>query len=110
MRNKFFISVATIATLAFATSPSAADDDAKLALGRKVFTEISAPSCPVCHTLTDAGASGEVGPNLDVLQPDEARVATAVTQGIGAMPANEALTEEQVQAVAHYVATVAGKQ
>lgn len=51
----------------------------------------------------------EVGPNLDELKPDAERVNTAVTNGIGPMPANEILTDEEIEAVALYVSTVAGK-
>ncbi|MDZ4840793.1 MAG: cytochrome c [Hyphomicrobium aestuarii] len=88
---------------------SATADDAQLALGRKVFTELSEPKCAVCHTLADAASSGEVGPNLDTLKPDVDRVMAAITQGIGAMPANEVLSEEQIKAVARYVSSIAGK-
>ena len=83
--------------------------DARLELGRRVFTEISRPTCTTCHTLADAGAAGMVGPNLDQLKPDTLRVAAAVTNGLGIMPAQgDHLTPEQIQAVAHYVARVAG--
>jgi len=84
-------------------------DDAKLALGKEVFTKIAEPACALCHTLADAGSQADIGPILDVLQPTAERVKAAVTQGIGPMPANEVLTPEQVDAVALYVSTVAGK-
>lgn len=84
-------------------------DEAKLALGKAVFLERSEPQCAFCHSLADAGAKGEVGPILDDLKPDEERVRKAVTEGIGPMPANEILSKEEIDAVAHYVAIVAGK-
>lgn len=92
--------------------PAMADDDATLELGKAVFTEQAQPSCTVCHTLEDAGAAGEIGPNLDELKPDAERVATAVSGGIGIMPAFDSLSEEQIEAVAYYVskATGAGEQ
>ncbi|TGE00080.1 c-type cytochrome [Methylobacterium nonmethylotrophicum] len=93
--------------LSLAACPAAADP-ARLALGKRVFTELAEPQCGICHTLADAGTKGEVGPSLDTLKPDAARVATAVTNGIGVMPAFEALTPEQVAAVAGYVASVTG--
>jgi len=93
--------------LALAAAPASADP-AGLALGKRVFTELAAPGCGVCHTLADAGTTGAVGPVLDTLKPDAGRVANAVTNGIGVMPAFEDLTPEQVAAVALYVATVAG--
>ncbi|KTS27220.1 hypothetical protein NS228_11870 [Methylobacterium indicum] len=89
------------------TAPASADP-ARLALGKRVFTELAEPGCGVCHTLADAGTTGTVGPVLDSLKPDAGRVATAVTNGIGVMPAFEDLTPEQVAAVALYVATVTG--
>src|SRR5690606_26090379 len=55
-------------------------------LGRKVFTEAAQPPCAVCHTLEAAGATGTIGPSLDELKPDKARVLEAVRTGIGVMP------------------------
>ena len=87
----------------------AADDAAQLALGKALFTASAVPPCALCHTLKDAGASGAVGPVLDELQPDAARVATALRNGIGAMPSYQAtLKEEQIQALALYVSKASG--
>jgi cytochrome c6 len=74
-----------------------ADDE-----GRKLFTSVT-PPCALCHTLKDAGATGQVGPSLDELKPDAARVAKALRNGIGQMPAFPQLTETQIQALARYV-------
>lgn len=93
--------------LSLAAAPVFADP-ARLELGRRVFTELAEPRCGVCHTLADAGTTGEVGPVLDTLKPSADRVATAVANGIGVMPAFEDLTPEQIEAVAHYVASVTG--
>jgi len=76
--------------------------------GRKLFTSVT-PACALCHKLKDAGATGEVGPSLDELKPDAARVAKALRTGIGNMPAFPQLTEAQVQALARYIDRVAGK-
>jgi len=74
--------------------------------GKDIFTA----NCGSCHTLKDAGTSGTVGPNLDQLKPDEARVQRQVTNGGGAMPAFKGtLTPAQITAVAKYVSSVAGK-
>jgi cytochrome c6 len=70
--------------------------------GRKLFNYLT-PSCAVCHTLKEAGASGAVGPSLDELKPDAERVAKALRNGIGQMPAFQQLTEAQIQALARYV-------
>ena len=73
--------------------------------GKAIFTE----NCAGCHTLADAGASGEVGPNLDDAKPDKATVATTVKEGKGAMPAFEGqLSEDEIEAVAEYVSANAG--
>jgi cytochrome c6 len=93
--------------LAVLVTPAVADP-ARLELGKRVFTELAEPRCGACHTLADAGTTGELGPVLDTLKPSASRVATAVTNGIGVMPAFEDLTEEQVKAVALYVQTVTG--
>lgn len=67
------------------------------------------PPCAICHTLKDAGATGAVGPVLDDLQPDAARVATALRTGIGAMPPyNATLTEAQIMLLSRYVAKASG--
>ncbi|HEU6446038.1 MAG TPA: c-type cytochrome [Gaiellaceae bacterium] len=65
--------------------------------------------CGGCHTLEAAGSSGTSGPNLDELQPDKDRVVEQVTNGGGAMPAfGDRLSEEEIEAVATYVAESAG--
>lgn len=76
--------------------------------GRQLFTQGAAPSCSICHTLADAGASGNIGPSLDELKPDAPRVVKALKTGIGQMPAYPQLSEEQVQALARYVARASG--
>jgi cytochrome c6 len=70
--------------------------------GRKLFVSV-VPACALCHTLKDAGATGAVGPSLDELKPDAARVEKAVRNGIGQMPAFPQLSDAQVQALARYV-------
>jgi mono/diheme cytochrome c family protein len=73
--------------------------------GEAIFSQ----NCASCHTLAAAGASGQVGPNLDELKPDEQTVATQVTNGGGGMPAfKDQLSDEQITAVAQFVAQNAG--
>jgi mono/diheme cytochrome c family protein len=75
--------------------------------GKKIF---KGAGCGGCHTLAAAGATGTKGPNLDQLKPSEARVAHQVTIGGGIMPAFKGkLTPGQIEAVAKYVASSAGK-
>ena len=65
---------------------SAAAADASLDAGRALFNETAQPQCALCHSLKDAGAEGEIGPNLDDFKPTVEQVRAAVTSGIGIMP------------------------
>lgn len=92
--------------LALAAACSARADEP----GRRIFTEIAQPSCALCHSLRAAGAKGRLGPSLDELQPDKARAIEAIRKGVGVMPPFAGkLTAEQIEAVADYVAKVAGR-
>jgi sulfite dehydrogenase len=104
------VAVAVFACLApLAAAAQAAGGDAQLAAGRALFVGGATPACAICHTLKEAGATGNVGPVLDELQPDEDRVAAAVRGGIGAMPSfSGSLTEAQIRALARYVAKASG--
>lgn len=104
MRRALLILLSSVATAASSA------EEVRLVLGRQVFTEQAQPSCSLCHSLRDAGASGVVGPDLDQLKPSAERVANAVRGGVGVMPSFAAsLSAEQIEAVAHYVAQVAGR-
>ncbi len=84
-----------------AKPPSALGND-----GKTIFQS----QCASCHTLKAANASGTIGPNLDQLKPDAARVQHQVEVGGGVMPAFKGkLTDQQIQAVATFVADSAGK-
>ncbi|CAB4345240.1 unannotated protein [freshwater metagenome] len=75
-----------------------------------VGAELFASNCAQCHTLAAAGAGGQVGPNLDDLAPDEARVKEQVTNGGSGMPAfADVLSDSEIDAVAAYVADSAGQ-
>jgi cytochrome c6 len=77
------------------------------AAGKAVFTSAG---CSGCHTLKDAKSTGNVGPNLDQLKPDFATVKHQVENGGGAMPAfKDTLSAKQIDDVAAYVSSVAGK-
>jgi cbb3-type cytochrome c oxidase subunit III len=68
-------------------------------------------NCASCHTLAAAGATGTVGPNLDQLKPAMAVVVRQVTNGGSIMPAFKGkLSAAQIQAVAKYVSSSAGKK
>jgi cbb3-type cytochrome c oxidase subunit III len=67
-------------------------------------------NCASCHTLKAAGATGTIGPNLDQLKPPLARVKHQVEVGGGVMPAFKGtLTPAQIDAVAKFVSSSAGK-
>jgi mono/diheme cytochrome c family protein len=88
------------------TAPAGGGGKGNAAAGKVVFTK----NCSACHTLSDAGATGSVGPNLDQLKPDDATVAHQVENGGGAMPAFKGtLSPQQIQDVAAYVSSVAGQ-
>jgi mono/diheme cytochrome c family protein len=77
--------------------------------GKDIFTS-TPPGCGGCHTLADAGTKGTVGPNLDAAKPSKALVIDRVTNGKGVMPPFKGtLDPAQIQAVADYVSSVAGK-
>ena len=66
--------------------------------------------CAGCHTLAAASATGTVGPSLDQLKPSTSVVAHQVMVGGGLMPAFQGkLSPAQIQAVAKYVSSSAGK-
>ena len=70
--------------------------------GKEVFLE--AGNCAACHTLSDAGSIGDIGPNLNEIRPNVERILMAVRNGVGVMPAMEGLlSNEEIEAVAHYV-------
>jgi mono/diheme cytochrome c family protein len=95
----------TATTTATTTTSSGGSD--LVAQGKDVFAK---SGCASCHTLKDAGATGTVGPNLDEAKPSKDLVVERVTNGKAPMPSFKGqLTGEEIQAVAEYVSTVAGK-
>jgi mono/diheme cytochrome c family protein len=74
--------------------------------GEKVF---STAGCANCHTMEAAGAKGTIGPNLDVLRPNEQTVKRQVTNGGNGMPSFKSkLSPTEIQQVAAFVSTAAG--
>jgi cytochrome c553 len=87
------------------TTPAGGKGDA--AAGKQVF---ETAGCKGCHTLSDAGATGTVGPNLDDAKPSYDHVVERVTNGKGPMPSFKGqLSDQQIQDVAAYVSSVAGQ-
>ena len=70
--------------------------------GKRIF--LGEGNCATCHTLKDANSNGNIGPNLNEVRADITRIISAVTNGIGVMPALEGqLSKEEIKAVAAYV-------
>jgi mono/diheme cytochrome c family protein len=98
-------STGTTQTTTTETAPAGKGDPAA---GKQIF--LGSAACGGCHTLADAGTSGNVGPNLDDAMPTYDKVVTQVTNGGGAMPPfKDSLSAQQIQDVAAYVSSVAGK-
>ena len=78
------------------------------AAGRALFTK----TCSTCHTLGAAASVAHVGPNLDILRPNEALVEFSIKNGFaagrGQMPAG-IYTGQQAKDVAQFVAATAGQ-
>jgi mono/diheme cytochrome c family protein len=99
-------STPTTSTPEAGTTTNGGGNEQASAQGKQAFTQ----NCGGCHTLKDAGTSGNVGPNLDDLKPDDATVQRQVTNGGGGMPAFKGrLSDAQIKAVAQYVSSVAGQ-
>jgi len=100
---------------------AAAAVDAK-ALFTAGDADTGATACATCHTLADAGAKGQVGPDLDkvlkgkdaafikesILEPDK-EIAPGFQPGV--MPSNfgDTLSPEQVDALVKYLSEVTNK-
>lgn len=96
----------TTATESPGTTTTDETVDGETVDGAQVF---ASAGCSGCHTLAAAGSSGSVGPNLDDRRPDAATVEATVRSGRGAMPSFEGeLSDEEITAVAAYVAQSAG--
>jgi cytochrome c oxidase subunit 2 len=84
--------------------------------GKAIFTSTASPACGSCHTLSDAGATGTIGPNLDkvlkgkdaafikqsIEQPD-AQIAAGYGKGI--MPPNygSTLSPSEIDALVKFL-------
>jgi cytochrome c oxidase subunit 2 len=90
--------------------------------GKTIFTSGAAPACSSCHTLSDAGADGTIGPNLDEalkgkdaafiqqsIEDPSADVAKGFQDGI--MPNNykATLQADEIKALTDYLVKVASK-
>ena len=82
------------------------DVDGDAEAGATIYAE---NGCGSCHTLADAGSTGNVGPNLDESSVDFAAAVEQIANGGGGMQAySGTLSEEQIADVAAYVVTARG--
>jgi len=98
---------ADIATYVGSVAGTGVTTSQKPKTGKEIFETVG---CAGCHTLADAGSTGTVGPNLDDAMPSKSLVVDRVANGKGVMPSfKSSLDAQQIQAVAQYVSSVAGK-
>ncbi len=82
---------------------TAAGGGSEIAEGKRIFTSAG---CVACHTLKAAGATGNVGPNLDETKPSYEKVIERVTNGKPPMPSFRGkLSAKEIQAVARFVSS-----
>jgi mono/diheme cytochrome c family protein len=89
-----------------ATVPAGADPEQPLTAGEERGRALFVENCGSCHTLGAAGTTGQIGPNLDEAQVDEADVRRAIEiggRGSGNMPPN-LVTGRDAEDVAAFVA------
>ena len=102
MMKKLFINLSNVFLFLIFTLIINANADELFNKGKEIFLE--AGNCAACHTLSDAGSKAIIGPNLNEIRPDVSRILMTVKNGIGVMPAMEGiLSNEEIEAVAHYV-------
>ncbi|MGB3289034.1 MAG: cytochrome c [Burkholderiaceae bacterium] len=107
---KHFVLSAAAGVLSLGLAGSAwAADAAQLERGKTLFVSAAVPACAVCHTLSDAGSTGAIGPDLDELKPDAARIKKVLKEGMGVMPSfASTLDEASMDAIAAYVVHATG--
>ncbi|ETF02957.1 sulfite dehydrogenase (cytochrome) subunit SorB [Advenella kashmirensis W13003] len=106
---KHVVSSAAAAVLWVGVAGASFAADPQLEKGKALFISEAAPACAVCHTLKDSGSTGTIGPDLDELKPDAARIKKVLQEGMGAMPSfADSLDEASIDAIAAYVVHATG--
>jgi mono/diheme cytochrome c family protein len=91
----------TEATTTDTTQEPASTLEGDASAGEKIY---ASAGCGGCHTLSAAGSTGNVGPNLDDSKPDLALAIDRIANGAGAMPAFKGqLSDQEIADVAQYV-------
>jgi mono/diheme cytochrome c family protein len=85
------------------TTTAATGSSETIAEGKRIF---ASAGCVACHTLKAAGATGNVGPNLDQVRPSYDKVIERVTNGKPPMPSFRGkLSAREIQDVARFVSS-----
>ena len=93
-----------LSTLGCSQAPASVNLSPEALEGREIFLRRSAPACGSCHTLSEARTRGALGPDLDTLDLDVARVRHAVSEGMPLMPSQAGiLTPDQIDLLAQYL-------
>ena len=93
--------VGSFATQAHAEEAAPSD---LVAAGREMFNTWS---CSACHTLSDAGSSGAVGPSLDNPKLTHDFIVNRVTNGSGPMPSfGGQIADADIAKLADYIVAV----
>jgi len=99
------LAVPASSAFASAEEPAAKLSDEQLGQARQIFTDWS---CSQCHTLSDAGATGHIGPSFDGdANLDHDYIVGRITDGQGPMPGfGGQLTEDEIDLLAKYILQV----
>lgn len=83
------------------TEETTTDGGTTTLAGREIFVA----NCGTCHTLSDAGSTGSIGPTLDDTGLSQEAIEEQVRNGGGGMPAFEGqLSDQEITQVSEYVA------
>ena len=95
---------AGIGSLATSAHAEDAKPSAAVEAGRELFNTWS---CSACHTLSDAGSSGAVGPSLDNPKLTHDFIVNRVTNGSGPMPSfGGQIADADIGKLADYIVAV----
>jgi mono/diheme cytochrome c family protein len=93
--------------------PKVPGSDDKLTSAERHGAEVFSTTCSSCHTLEASKATGQVGPNLDYVQPTVGQITSVIATGsrssTAQMPAG-LLTGPAAADVAAYVSKVADRR
>lgn len=112
MKSRALPGIAGALLIGLAGSCWAAEPDSEqLERGKTLFMSEAVPACSVCHTLSDAGAAGTIGPDLDELKPNAEQIKKTMLEGVGVMPSfADSLDEESMDAITAYILHATGAQ